>query len=71
VTDNPPVAGRLDRPASSWAGVWIAEDIELIARGVESRSWVDGSLGVVGAGLDGWRWCRIRWVRCCSTGSRG
>jgi uncharacterized protein YukE len=43
----------IDQPKSVWAGVWIAEDIELIARGVEGRSWVDGSLGVVGAGLDG------------------
>jgi hypothetical protein len=50
VTINP---ARPDQPASPWAGVWIAEDIELIARGVASRSWVDGSLGVVGAGLDG------------------
>jgi hypothetical protein len=33
--------------------VWIAEDIELIAHGVRSGSWVDGSLGVVSAGLDG------------------
>jgi hypothetical protein len=52
VTVNPLVAGRLDQPKSAWAGVWIAEDIELIAQGVRSHSWVDGSLGVVGAGLD-------------------
>jgi hypothetical protein len=32
--------------------VWIAEDIELIAQGVRNGSWVDGSLGVAGAGLD-------------------
>jgi len=38
---------------SPWAGVWIAEDIELIAHGVRSGSWVDGTLGAVGAGLDG------------------
>ena len=52
VTVNPLVAGRVDQPKSAWAGVWIAEDIELIAQGVRSHSWVDGSLGVVGAGLD-------------------
>jgi hypothetical protein len=52
VTVNPLVAGRLDQPKSAWAGVWIAEDIELIAQGVQSHSWVDGTLGVVGAGLD-------------------
>jgi hypothetical protein len=32
--------------------VWIAEDIQLIAQGVRNGSWIDGSLGVVGAGLD-------------------
>jgi uncharacterized protein YukE len=53
VTINPLVAGRVDQPKSAWAGVWIAEDIELIAQGVENGSWVDGTLGVVGAGLDG------------------
>src|SRR5215207_806272 len=53
MTVNPLVAARIDQPKSAWAGVWIAEDIELIAQGVENRSWVDGTLGVVGAGLDG------------------
>lgn len=53
MTVNPLVAARVDQPKSDWAGVWIAEDIELIAQGVENRSWVDGTLGVVGAGLDG------------------
>jgi uncharacterized protein YukE len=53
VTVNPLVAARVDEPKSAWAGVWIAEDIELIAQGVENKSWVDGTLGVVGAGLDG------------------
>jgi uncharacterized protein YukE len=52
VTVNPLVAARVDDPKSAWAGVWIAEDIELIAQGVENRSWVDGTLGVVGGGLD-------------------
>ncbi|RZU52267.1 hypothetical protein EV385_4115 [Krasilnikovia cinnamomea] len=52
MTVNPLVAARVDEPKSSWAGIWIAEDIELIAQGVENRSWVDGTLGVVGAGLD-------------------
>nr|WP_240940143.1 hypothetical protein [Planosporangium flavigriseum] len=46
------VAGRLDGPTHAWSGVWIAEDIELIAQSVRSGSWIDGSLGVVGAGLD-------------------
>jgi hypothetical protein len=53
VTVNPLVAARVDAPSDRWAGVWIAEDIELINKGVRGGSWVDGSLGVVGAGLDG------------------
>jgi uncharacterized protein YukE len=52
VTINPLVAGRVDNPAGAWSGVWIAEDIELIAQGVKNGSWVDGGLGVVGASLD-------------------
>ncbi|MCW2641340.1 MAG: hypothetical protein JWP76_3646 [Dactylosporangium sp.] len=52
MTVNPLVAGRLDGPTDAWSGVWIAEDIELIAQGVRSGNWIDGSLGVVGAGLD-------------------
>jgi uncharacterized protein YukE len=52
VTVNPLVAGRLDGQPDSWSGVWIAEDIELIAQGIRNGSWIDSSLGVVGAGLD-------------------
>nr|WP_240942664.1 WXG100 family type VII secretion target [Planosporangium thailandense] len=47
------VAARVDQPADPWAGVWIAEDIELIGQGVKNGSWIDTGLGVVGAGLDG------------------
>jgi uncharacterized protein YukE len=36
----------------SLAGVWIAEDIEAIARGVEDGSWIDVAVGGVGATLD-------------------
>jgi hypothetical protein len=53
VTLNPLVVGRVDQPKDSWAGVWIAEDIRLIAHGVQNGSWVDGTLGTVSAGLDG------------------
>jgi uncharacterized protein YukE len=35
-----------------WAGVWLAEDVELIAAGVSSGSWIDGSIGAITAGLD-------------------
>lgn len=36
-----------------WTGVWIAEDIALIRRGIENGDWIDGTLGVVGTSLDG------------------
>ncbi|MEV1143935.1 WXG100 family type VII secretion target, partial [Micromonospora sp. NPDC049799] len=52
MTANPLVAPVTDTPPSAWAGIWILEDIELIAQGVHSGSWIDGSLGVVSAGLD-------------------
>ncbi|QDY08673.1 WXG100 family type VII secretion target [Micromonospora sp. HM134] len=52
MTGNPLVAAASDAGPSAWAGIWICEDIELIARGVRSGSWIDGSLGVVSAGLD-------------------
>ncbi|MEV4389768.1 WXG100 family type VII secretion target, partial [Micromonospora sp. NPDC049580] len=52
MTSNPLVAAAADTPPSAWAGVWICEDIDLIAQGVRSGSWIDGSLGVVSAGLD-------------------
>ncbi|MEU7997922.1 hypothetical protein AB0B83_21660 [Micromonospora sp. NPDC049060] len=52
MTTNPLVATATDTPPSAWAGIWICEDIELIAQGVRSGSWIDGTLGVVSAGLD-------------------
>ncbi|MEV4725482.1 WXG100 family type VII secretion target [Micromonospora humida] len=52
MTGNPLVATASDASPSAWAGIWICEDIELIARGVRTGSWIDGSLGVVSAGLD-------------------
>jgi uncharacterized protein YukE len=53
MTINPLVAARVEGPKDAWAGVWIAEDIELIGQGVKNGSWVDTGLGVVGASLDG------------------
>ncbi|GAB3932397.1 hypothetical protein GCM10027614_01520 [Micromonospora vulcania] len=53
MTTNPLVATASDTAPSAWAGIWICEDIELIAQGVRNGSWIDGSLGVVSAGLDG------------------
>ncbi|WP_431729610.1 WXG100 family type VII secretion target [Verrucosispora sp. TAA-831] len=52
MTGNPLVAAPAQGAPSAWAGVWICEDIELIAKGVREGSWIDGSLGVVSAGLD-------------------
>ncbi len=53
MTVNPLVAPAIDRPADAWAGIWIAEDIQLIVQGVRSGSWVDTTLGSIGASLDG------------------
>ena len=53
MADNPLIATPSTAGPAPWAGVWIAEDIELIVAGVRSGSWVDGTLGVVSAGLDG------------------
>ena len=53
MTANPLVATPTDAPVNPWAGVWIAEDIQLIGEGIKTGSWIDGSLGVVGAALDG------------------
>jgi hypothetical protein len=49
---NPLVATAAGAGPAPWAGVWIAEDIDLIVQGVRTGSWIDGSLGAVGAGLD-------------------
>jgi uncharacterized protein YukE len=49
---NPLVASAADGSPSPWAGVSIAEDIEQIAAGVHNRSWVAGTLGMAGGGLD-------------------
>ncbi|WP_431974796.1 WXG100 family type VII secretion target [Micromonospora haikouensis] len=52
MTGNPLVAAPAGGTPSAWAGIWICEDIELIAQGVRDGSWIDGGLGVVSAGLD-------------------
>lgn len=49
---NPLVAPRIAAPKDSLAGVWLAEDLDLIAQGIRNGSWIDGTLGVVGASLD-------------------
>jgi hypothetical protein len=52
VTINPIVAPVGSTPGDPWAGVWLAEDVEAIHQGVASGSWIDSTLGGVGAGLD-------------------
>jgi uncharacterized protein YukE len=52
VTAGNPLVATAGSSADPWAGVWIAEDIEAIRRGVEDGSWVEGTLGGVSAGLD-------------------
>ncbi|SCL30895.1 hypothetical protein GA0070624_4164 [Micromonospora rhizosphaerae] len=53
MTASPLVAAPADGPVNPWAGVWIAEDIQLIGEGIRNGSWIDGTLGVIGASLDG------------------
>ncbi|GAA2571936.1 hypothetical protein GCM10010435_53040 [Winogradskya consettensis] len=48
-----PLIATADESVTPWAGIWIADDIEQIAHAVESGSWIDGTLGAVGIGLDG------------------
>ena len=50
--ENPLVAAAGPSSPDPWAGVWIAEDIEMVARGVEDGSWIDLTLGGVSAALD-------------------
>ncbi len=55
MTINPIVAPVGSRPGDPWAGIglaWLAEDVEAIHQGVTSGSWIDWTLGGVGAGLD-------------------
>ncbi|HEY9483131.1 MAG TPA: WXG100 family type VII secretion target [Micromonosporaceae bacterium] len=52
MTINPIVAPIAGHTGDVWSGIWLAEDIEAIRQGVMSRSWVDSTLGGVGAGLD-------------------
>ncbi len=53
MTINPLVVPRIEQPADFWAGIWIAEDIQLIVQGVQTNSWVDTTIGSLSAGLDG------------------
>ncbi|MET8234240.1 WXG100 family type VII secretion target [Micromonospora sp. NPDC005298] len=52
MTANPLIVTAADTTPHTWAGIWICEDIELVAQGIRNGSWIDGTLGVVSAGLD-------------------
>ncbi|MEV7327599.1 hypothetical protein [Micromonospora sp. NPDC093244] len=52
MTVNPLIGTAADTGPNPWAGIWICEDIDLIAQGIRTGSWIDGTLGVVSAGLD-------------------
>jgi hypothetical protein len=49
---NPLVVSRTGGATNEWSGVYLAEDIQLLHQGVKSGSWIDLSLGGVGATLD-------------------
>ena len=53
MTINPLVVPRLEQPTDAWAGIWIAEDIELIVQGIRTGDWVDTSIGSLSTALDG------------------
>jgi uncharacterized protein YukE len=46
------VADPVSTQVDPWAGVWIAEDLELVSRGIKDGSWIETSLGAASAGLD-------------------
>jgi len=52
MTINPLVVAKGGGEVNSWSGVYLAEDIQLLHQGVKSGSWVDLTLGGVGAALD-------------------
>lgn len=52
MTINPLVVAKGGGEVNAWSGVYLAEDIQLLHQGVKSGSWVDLTLGGVGAGLD-------------------
>jgi uncharacterized protein YukE len=52
VSSGSPLVATANSSVDPWAGVWIAEDIEAIYRGVKDGSWIEGTLGAVSAGLD-------------------
>jgi len=49
---NPLVAQRVAPTVDPFAGIWIIEDLQTIESGIRNGSWIEGTLGVVGAGLD-------------------
>jgi uncharacterized protein YukE len=52
MTTGNPLVATAGSSVDPWAGVWIAQDIETLCRGVKDGSWIEGTLGAVSAGLD-------------------
>jgi hypothetical protein len=48
---SPLVAGRVDT-TGAWAGIGLADDIELLIGSFESNSWIDGAIGGLAGSLD-------------------
>jgi hypothetical protein len=46
------VAPRVEAPVEATAGIWIIEDLQGIENGIKDGSWIETTLGVVGASLD-------------------
>lgn len=53
MTISPPVTASIKQPAGPWVGVQLAEKIELLAQSVRDGGWIDATLGVIDANLDG------------------
>jgi len=49
---NTLVAPKVEAPVDPFAGIWIIEDLQSIENGVRDGSWIETTLGVVGASLD-------------------
>ena len=45
-----PLIATASSSVDPWAGVWIAEDIETIYRGVKEGRWIAGTPGAMPAG---------------------
>ena len=68
---NPLVAPRIEAPKDNLAGYGLSRTSISSSRASSNGSWIDGTLGVVGAAWTRLCWSPIPPVRCCSTASPG